>query len=114
MVVDDTDRRSDYDDDLVGVVMKPICVKCQRFYRCKKTGYYFVEGMPKPGETRVLPGIQEPDRWEPYKLWAGDLWECQGCGHQLVSGTGQSPIAEHYQPQFTKLAAFSELQVNDC
>lgn len=92
--------------------MKPVCVKCQRFYRVKKNGYRFVEGMPK--EDGALPGTQEPERWQPYKLWSSDLWECQGCGHQLLSGFGREPIAEHYQKEFAAQADGVELQVNDC
>ena len=68
--------------------MKPICVKCQRFYRAKKNGYYFIEGMP---DTGALPGTAEPEKWHPYKVWSGDLWACEGCGHELISGTGRKP-----------------------
>jgi hypothetical protein len=53
--------------------MKPICVKCKKFYRPKENGYCFTEGMPtSSGE------------WKPYKAWMGDLWECPECGHQLL------------------------------
>lgn len=94
--------------------MKPICVKCQRFYRAKKNGFYFIEAMPVTGYP--APGTSEPENWTPYKLWAGDLWECEGCQHQLVSGVGRGPLAEHYQPNFAnQMAAFApKLQVNDC
>ena len=98
--------------------MKPICVKCQRFYRMRKAGFCFIEAMPGPRAVdesrRPLPGIAEPDRWVPYKLWSGDLWECEDCGHQLVSGTGRLPIAEHYEKDFDERAKSSQLQVNDC
>lgn len=83
----------------------------------KKSGFYFIEGMPTPGADRAQPGTSQPDRWTPYKVWAGDLWECEGCGHQLVSGTGREPLGEHYQPDFDakveRLGA-AQLQVNDC
>lgn len=94
--------------------MKPICVPCQRFYRPKKTGFPFIEGMPK--RSGAEPGTAEPERREPYKLWMGDQWACEGCGSEIVVGTGREPIAEHYQPTFadwvTRFAP--ELQVNDC
>lgn len=95
--------------------MKPICVPCQRFYRPKKNGYYFVEGMPR-GNDRPLPGTGEPEHWTPYKLWVGDLWECHGCGAEVVVGVPRHPIAEHYQPDFAeRVKDFgAELQVNDC
>ena len=73
--------------------MKPACVKCQRFYRVKKNGFKFVEGMPIG--SNVPPGTQAPEMWSPYKLWACDLWRCDGCGHELLSGYAQRPIAEH-------------------
>jgi len=95
--------------------MKPVCVPCKRFFRVKKTGYNFIEGMPT--ENKALPGTQEPEKWEPYKLWVGDLFECQGCGAQIVSGFGARPIAEHYQANFDHLVhtyGADQLQVNDC
>jgi hypothetical protein len=100
----------------VEVVMslKPICVKCQRFYRVKKNGVMFIEGMPK--ENGAKPGKWEPEKWEPYKLWRGDLWKCEGCNHELISGVAFNPIDEHYTPTFEKnVEAFSvTLQINDC
>lgn len=94
--------------------MKPICVPCQRFYRMKKSGRAFIEGMPLNNHAR--PGNSEPEWWKPYKLWSGDLWECQGCGHQIISGTGMRPIAEHYQPDFQEAVSRNnaDYQVNDC
>ena len=60
--------------------MKPVCVKCRLFYRPKKNGAYFEEGMPT---TEV--GVK---LWRSYKLWAGDLWQCRGCG----SDSGSSKL----------------------
>lgn len=95
--------------------MKPVCVPCQRFFRCKKSGFYFIEAMPTTRDT--TPGINEPDHWMPYKLWVGDEWECRGCGAVILSGFGNAPIAEHYQENFgemVKKTNASQLQVNDC
>jgi len=94
--------------------MKPICVPCQRFYRVLRTGYSFVEGMPI--DNQVRPGKEEPEKWKPYKLWHGDLWVCEGCGHLTISGVGRAPIAEHYQPEFADAVAKMKatLQINDC
>jgi hypothetical protein len=36
----------------------------------------------------------------PYKLWDADLYECPSCHHQVITGFGQSPLAEHYQPDY--------------
>lgn len=95
--------------------MKPICVKCQRFYRCKQNGFYFIEGMPI-GPGRAESGTAEPEKWKPYKLWVGDLWKCEGCGHEAVSGVCSQPLAEHYQPDFPKAVADfgAKLIINDC
>lgn len=94
--------------------MKPICVPCQRFYRPKKNGFPFIEGVPT--HNGAEPGMAEPESWKPYKLWMGDLWECDDCGAQIVVGTGQQPLAEHYQPEFVErvLSFSAKLQVNDC
>lgn len=97
--------------------MKPICVPCQRFFRAKKNGYYFIEGMPKPGVRNPEPGTVDPAHWAPYKVWVGDLWECQGCGATIVSGVGHGPLVEHYQDGFADTVARThadQLQVNDC
>jgi hypothetical protein len=96
-------------------VLKPICVPCHRFFRQIKSGFYFIEGMPVFG-NEVKPGLDEPDRWRPYKLWSGDKWKCEGCGVEIISGVGLSPIAEHYQPEFAEMRKKlnADYQVNDC
>lgn len=94
--------------------MRPICVPCRRFFRPKKNGFYFLEGMPSSND--VPPGNAMPEGWRPYKLWAGDLYECPGCGAQTIVGVPQRHLAEHYEPGFKaqveRLRA--EFQVNDC
>jgi hypothetical protein len=94
--------------------MKPICVKCQRFYRPKKNGTAFIEGMPKG--NGVPAGTEAPEGWKPYKLWIGDLWECFGCGNEVIVGVAPDRIAEHYEPDFAeKVRIFgATIQVNDC
>ena len=93
---------------------KPVCAKCQCFYRPEKNGYAFIEGMPTQDGARR--GKVDAHLWKPYKLWVGDLWKCPECEHLLVVGAlGQ--IFEHYLPDFKatceKLGA-NQLQVNDC
>ena len=95
--------------------MKPVCLPCQRFYRVKRNGYYFIEGMPSI--YGAPPGTAVPEAWQPYKLWVGDLWECMGCGHQTVAGVPPHPIAEHYQPDFEQKVISHGgplVQINDC
>lgn len=94
--------------------MKPICVRCQRFYRCKKNGFVFCEMMPKPGIERALPGTQEPAAWQPYKVWRGDLWHCPDCDHYLVVGVARHPSSEHWKPDFAEEMKEVQLLVNDC
>lgn len=95
--------------------MKPVCVPCQRFFRCTKSGYYFIEGMPKG--NGALPGTVDSASWQPYKVWVADQWTCEGCGAVILSGFGRGPISEHYKADFadtvTRLGA-DQLQVNDC
>lgn len=87
--------------------MKPICVPCQRFYRCAKNDFPFIEGMPINGRR---------EQWAPYKLWLGDKWRCEGCGHEIVVGVAREPVGEHYQSDFARrVEQFAPaLQVNDC
>lgn len=95
--------------------MRPVCVPCQRFFRCIKTGFYFTEGMPKV--SNAAPGTSEPEKWQPYKLWSGDKFECEGCGAVILSGFGQLPIRIQHQPDFVGVAqslGADKFQVNDC
>ena len=95
--------------------MKPICVPCQRFFRPKKNGFYFLEGMPESGNPKA--GKAEADKWVPYKLWVGDKWECPDCHATIIVGVGRDRIAEHYQDDFdrkVKSLGADQFQVNDC
>lgn len=95
--------------------MKPICVPCRRFFRMKKSGYYFLEGMPIGND--VLPGNVDAASWKPYKLWVGDQWKCPDCGAEILSGFGRDRIAEHYEEDFAERVqalGADQLQVNDC
>jgi len=96
--------------------LKPVCVPCQRFFRCIKTGFYFMEGMPK-GPERPAPGTAQPERWRPYKLWSSDKFRCGSCGAEILSGFGRSPIAIQHGGDFHTLArqlGADQYQVNDC
>ena len=95
--------------------MRPVCVPCRRFFRCRKNDFWFIEGMPIGGSPE--PGTSEPEKWRPYKVWAADLYECNGCGAQILSGFGRAPIAEHFELEFDTLVQrlnAAQLQVNDC
>jgi hypothetical protein len=93
---------------------KPACPKCQRFFRPKTNGYAFIEGMPIQADAE--PGTSQPELWKPYKLWVCDLWECEGCGAEILTGYGRGPVSEHYQPDFDSFVASfgATLQINDC
>jgi hypothetical protein len=82
----------------------------------KKSGFYFIEGMPEYGVTNPEPGVSQNKLWRDYKLWSGDLWECRGCGNQIISGIGFLPVSEHYKPEFKDLIQIcnAEFRVNDC
>ena len=62
-----------------------VCVPCNRFMRIEKNGVT-VEEQTEVGES--------------YKLWDADLYRCPECGHEIVSGFGHVPLAEHYQPTY--------------
>jgi hypothetical protein len=84
-------------------MLKPVCVTCQRFFRMRKGGFYFVEGVPV-GADRPAAGTAEPDRWRPYKIWAADLYEYQGCGAQILAGFGRDPIAVQHEARLRPAA----------
>lgn len=95
--------------------MKPVCVKCQRFYRPKRNGTPFLEMAPD-GSSRPASGTAEPDKWKPYKLWHADLWHCLGCGHELIVGAGYQPMSEHWKDDFEAVCESFDvkIRVNDC
>lgn len=96
--------------------MKPICVHCHRFYRMKKGGFYFVEGMPRDGSHRPPAGIENDADWQDYKLWMGDLWYCLGCGHEIISGVAFQPLRERHHDDFEQVKQETNAlyRVNDC
>jgi len=80
-------------------------MKCKLFYRMKKSGVYFTEGMPRGEE------------WVPYKIWSGDLWKCKGCGHEIMAGFGLRPVSEQHMERFKEIQErlrANEIQINDC
>ncbi len=36
----------------------------------------------------------------PYQAWAGDKYTCPECGHEVVTGFGRKPFAEHFEDTF--------------
>lgn len=93
---------------------KPVCVKCQRFFRPIEIGYPIIEG--RPTHNGAGPGTTEPASWVPYKLWHGDKYQCNGCGVEIVVGFGRQPISEPYHDNWQSMmdAFRPQLQVNDC
>lgn len=87
--------------------MKPICLKCNLFYRPVHNGFIIEEGMPDGGgggkkirHKGVNPGDNRYQIWSAYKLWRGDKWRCNGCRNEIVVGFAPNPIAEHYQSDY--------------
>lgn len=73
--------------------MRPICVPCQRYFRAEKNGFVVAEMIPVD-EGRVL--------WSGYAIWAADMWRCEGCGAEILSGFGQQPISRHFDDDFVE------------
>lgn len=98
--------------------MKPVCVPCQRFYWPKKSGYYFVEGKQWGGDEEWDGGRgKDSVGWTGYKVWSGDLYECSGCGSQIVVGVGTNRVAEHHESNFDTVVEQTgarQLLVKDC
>lgn len=62
-----------------------VCVPCGAFMRI---------------ETNSVTVEELMDDGAPYKLWDADKYRCPECGHEIISGFGRGPIAEHYQPDY--------------
>lgn len=65
-----------------------ICVECKVEMRPLKNGCYVIETAFDPPA--------------PYKLWFADAKKCPSCGHVVVSGFANSPIAVHHHPDFAE------------
>lgn len=92
---------------------KPVCPTCQRFYKCVKTGIYWTESMPI-GEG-ALPGNLAPKKWHPYKIWSGDMYECDGFNNKIIDG--KEPVNEHFRDGFLEDQQSLEADkiiINDC
>jgi hypothetical protein len=89
---------------------KPVCVRCQRFFRPHRGGAHVLEKKPKGGVQQPQ-GTEAPKMWEPYKVWMCDTWMCKGCGTVIAVGFGQIPIWEDYKGP---LPDGQYLPVNDC
>lgn len=80
---------------------KPACAKCGLFFRPKRNGQVFEEGMPNGFDKQVRYTADDGTPWSSYKLWNGDLWECQGCGAQILVGAHPTqPMAEHFHADY--------------
>ena len=95
---------------------KPVCVKCQRFFRHKHNGVEVLE--QRPTKTGAEPGRRSMGYWTHYKLWQADLMECPDCGAEIIVGFGRAPIAEYHEGSFLGLVKASNArrnlyQVND-
>jgi hypothetical protein len=91
---------------------KPVCVKCQRFFKPKKNGVVLCESMP--AATGAEPGTIDPTAWKPYKVWMADLSECEGCGTQIIAGFAFHPAAEQHEDRFAEAMKYITHTVNDC
>ena len=90
---------------------KPVCVKCQRFFRPYRNGVRVLEGKPFNG---AAPGTAEPKLWTPYKLWQADLWRCEGCGVEIIYGYGNNPLMVDFIDGPERMNEAATHRVNDC
>lgn len=91
--------------------MKPACPKCKLFCYPKKNGVVVHEKRPVQGG--VCAGTAEEQNWVGYKLYHADLWECRGCGSQVITGWSEC-FMEHFRPDFEKYRQYTEFEINDC
>ena len=88
---------------------RPICVPCGLFYRPKRNDITWEEGLP----VKNAEGVES---WEPYKLWDADLWRCEECGHEMVTGHGARAIYTHHEEGYSEYRAQRPpvVRVDDC
>ena len=59
---------------------RPVCVRCERWFRCRKNGVVVSE--------------------EGCRVWEADLYVCEGCGVEVIVGFGKKVVAEVWQEGF--------------
>ena len=77
----------------------PVCAKCRVTMRCKQNDF-IVEEMA--------------DTTAPYRVWSTDLWECRGCGAEVVTGFAPKPMAEQWMASYGFTAAGADLRYWPC
>ena len=65
--------------------MKAVCSQCLVEFQPEKNGVYVIE-------------TYMGDSYMPYKVYAGDLWKCPKCGHEIIIGLSQGVV--HYDENF--------------
>ena len=60
-----------------------VCVECQ------------VDLLPEKNDVAAV--LMTKDN-EPTAVWSADLWQCPSCGHRVLLGFGQRPVAEDDRP----------------
>lgn len=63
---------------------RPVCVSCNQEYRVASNDAV----------------AEEVADFGSYRLWLVDLWRCPCCGHEILSGFGNKPYAEHWQKDY--------------
>jgi hypothetical protein len=56
--------------------------------KVKKSGAYVLEMASTPPK--------------PYKIWFADAVKCSGCGHVVITGFGDKPLAIHHEAGFAE------------
>jgi hypothetical protein len=91
---------------------KPVCVKCQLFFRPYRNGEWVLE--QKPVANGAKPGREEPDKWVPYKLWHVDRWKCRGCDTEIIVGFAPHPSWQDFHSPTPPKTPEMQHIVNDC
>ena len=68
----------------------PICVPCQREMRCRRNDYLFAD-------------------YGGGAIWAGDMYQCEGCKARVVVGVGQEPVATADELRYRQCVPHFEL-----
>jgi hypothetical protein len=67
-------------------IPRAVCMTCLVPYKVERTG--------------ITVGARA--RIGPYYIVHADMWRCPSCGHLILRGFADHPIAEHYQSDFSQ------------
>lgn len=76
-----------------------VCLKCKKEMMPERIGVVVEEH--RKIQDHVIQGRVHTE-WAPYKIWSADILECPTCGHQILAGFPDRPVAHHHEAKYAE------------